>query len=220
MFFNVVMKRVPRLRGRLTGNTEQHEIPPTRIIQDLQLLKVLDHDSIQYVRDIALVVRIPNVVDAHPHAKEGVFGRPRRHRRRRHRGIITTTTTDALTKLGDLVDEAEHGGLEGGDEARVGGGAAVGKVVREEQRLVVRGHQDADPVGAPAGGVPREGWVAEGVGGAGEGAVDVEVGGGVRIAAGASLLTFEWFWEGVGREWFFLFFFFVFFGAQVICAGG
>lgn len=164
-------------RTKLTRNTEKHKVSPPGVVHDLQLLKVPDHDGVHDLGDVVLVVRVPDVVDAHPHAKEGILGRPG--------GCLPGR--DAVTKLGDLVDEAEHVGRKGHDQVGVGGGAAVGKVVDQEERLVVRGDERAEPVGAAAGSVAREGRVAEGVGGVGEegrvGDGAVEVGLGVGVTA-------------------------------------
>lgn len=142
--------------GKLTWNVQQDEIPPAGIIHDLQLLKVLDHDRVQNISHITLVVRIPHVVNAHPDPKEGIFGRPGRSR---------WVGSNTVAEFSDLVDEAKDSALKGHDKIRIGGGAAVGKVVGEQEGFVVFGDEEADPIGAAAGGVAWEGWVAEGVGG-------------------------------------------------------
>ena len=139
------------IRELLTRNTQKQKVPRPRIIHNLQLAKVRVHDLAHQLDIILRPPRVPHVVDAHPHAHEGI---------RRIPGRVVRVRSDAPAELRDLVDEAEHGRLVGRHERGVGGCAAVGKVVGEEGGLVEVGGEEADPVEAAAGGPAWEGGVA------------------------------------------------------------
>ena len=91
---------------------------------------------------------------------------------------------DAIAKLRDLVDKAQHAGTPGLDDGGVGCGAAVREVVGEQGRGVEFGGQEADPVVATRGSPAGKRGVAERVAGGGLRAGDVEARLGVGVAAG------------------------------------
>lgn len=165
----------------LTRHAQQHKVPRAGIIQDLQLAKVAVHDALHQRVVLLQPPRVPDVVDAHPHAEERVVGRP---------GRVVGLVGDAAAELRDLVDEAQHGRLPGGHERGVGGGAAVGEVVREQRRPVELRHQEAHPVEPPARRPPGQRRVAERVVRRRLGARHVEARLRVRVAAGEG-------WESV-----------------------
>lgn len=156
----------------LTWHSQERKVPRAGIVEHLQLAKVAGHDLLHNIVVVAQPPRVAHVVDANPHGEQGVVAP----------GRVAGLLADAAAELGDLVDQAQHGRRVRGDDGGVGGGAAVGKVVREQRRLVELRHEEADPVQAAASSPSRQGGVAEGVAGRGLGAGDIEARLRVRVA--------------------------------------
>ena len=84
-----------------------------------------------------------------------------------------------------LIHKRQHGIREGFHQFRVSRSAPGSEIVRVHRAGSVEFCDGvADPVGAAGGGVAGEGWVAEGVGGGGEGEKGREACLGVGVAAG------------------------------------
>lgn len=107
----------------LTWDAQKHKVSRASIVHDLQLIKVHDHDVVQYGRYIAQVVRIADIVDSHPHTEQGILGRPWRSGWMR---------CNAVAEFGDLIDEAEDGRLIWCYEIGVCCRSSVGEVVGEQ----------------------------------------------------------------------------------------
>lgn len=107
----------------LTWNAQKHEISRASIIHDLQLIKVYNHNIVQYGRHVTFVVRIANIVNSHPHAKERVLRRPWRGGGMRR---------DAIAEFGNLIDEAENRRLIWCYKIRICCRPSVGKIIGEQ----------------------------------------------------------------------------------------
>lgn len=128
-------------KAKLTWHAQQHKVPRSRIVQDLQLSEVAGHDLFHDLVVVALPPRVADIVDANPDGEQRIVAP----------GRIAGLLGNAAAELRHLVNEAQDSGRVRLDDGGVGRRAAVGEVVGQESRSVVLGGEETDPVQAAAG---------------------------------------------------------------------